>query len=101
MKLFEFIEKFIARNSSVRLWKKKDRYGHILLTERAVMEWEILKIKELSAAKILYVTDIVFDKSPEAINIVIDTPFDEKYISKLFRNLETQILKNKGYYSDN
>lgn len=85
MKLKEFLEKFICRNTLVRLWYK-DGSGHIMITndeerhklENAVcMEWELLDSKAWQRIyldnEVIGVTDIVVHDSfyKEAVNIVI------------------------------
>ena len=62
MKLHDFIEKFIARNTMIRLWKNNDNTSRLMLTDEAVMEWETLKIKELSDIEFVCVTDIVCER---------------------------------------
>lgn len=99
MKLFDFIKTYIQRNSSIKLWKELDNGDHLLLTnDKAVMEWEILKVKELSNVEVICIADI--GDIPSAINIVIDTSYDGKYITKLFRDLDARLLRERGYDAD-
>lgn len=99
LKLFDFIRTYIQRNSSIKLWKELDNGDHLLLTnDKAVMEWEILKVKELSDVEVICIADI--GNIPPAINIVIDTSYDGKYITKLFRDLDARLLRERGYDAD-
>ena len=66
--------------------------------DKAVMEWEILKVKELSNVEVICIADI--GDIPSAINIVIDTSYDGKYITKLFRDLDARLLRERGYDAD-
>ena len=80
MSLKEFIEKFICRNSLVRLWKKtKDGYEMISEDDDkfVCMEHEILNDKcwqsKYKDYKVLGIKDIVVnDFYMESINIVLD-----------------------------
>ena len=96
--LEKFIKRFVRRNSIIRLWKKTDT-GHSIIIGKTngklttvCIDWEIIKgtfnkeeadtyiepIKKdawqaaYANKKVLYVADIVCDKIPEAINIVIE-----------------------------
>lgn len=53
MTLHDFIEKFIARNTMLRLWKNIDNTSRLMLTDETVMEWEALRIKELSDIEVI------------------------------------------------
>ena len=88
MKLHDFIEKFIARNTMIRLWKNIDSTSRLMLTDEAVMEWETLRIKELSNAEVICITDIVCERDREAVNIVVDTDLWREDVIKLFRDYE-------------
>ena len=78
MKLGEFIEKFIERNSLIRLLYK-EKSGHRIIHQRwddVSMEWEILKGKGKNRHYInndvICVTSIATGGHyPESINIVI------------------------------
>lgn len=78
MKLKDFIEKFVAHNTVVRLWREKGHtYQMIHDGEKEVsMEWEVLDGKSFLSkyleSKVVCVTDIVCNKYPEAVNIVIE-----------------------------
>lgn len=87
MKLKEFIEKFICRNTLIRLWFTHDS-GHIMVTDESkkdmlhngvCMEWEIINGKVWQSkylnCKVIGVTDILVDSFyKEAVNIVIEKP---------------------------
>lgn len=88
MTLHDFIEKFIARNTMIRLWKNIDNSSRFMLTDEAVMEWEALRIKELSDIEVIYITDILCERDREAINIVVDTYLGREDVIKLFRDYE-------------
>ena len=88
MTLHHFIEKYIARNTMIRLWKNIDSTSRLMLTDDAVMEWETIRIKELSDAEVVYITDILCDTDREAVNIVIDTQLERNEVIKLFRDYE-------------
>lgn len=44
MKLHDFIEKFIARNTMIRLWKNIDSTSRLMLTDETVMELSLIHI---------------------------------------------------------
>lgn len=88
MTLHDFIEKFIARNTMIRLWKNIDNSSRLMLTDEAVMEWEALRIKELSDIEVIFITDIVCERDREAVNIVVDTDLGREDVIKLFRDYE-------------
>lgn len=79
MKLIEFIEKNICKNSLIRLWKPIE-CGHEMITEddrKVSMEWEVLRneswMNKYSNCNVIGVKDIyVDDFYRETINIVID-----------------------------
>ena len=97
MKLHDFIEKFIARNTTIRLWKNIDSTSRLMLTDEAVMEWETLRIKELSNAEVICITDIVCERDREAVNIVVDTDLGREDVIKLFRNYEKEREDERKY----
>lgn len=80
MKLKEFTESFVCRNSLIRLWYPVLGGGHMMVAKgdgRSVcMEWELIKgegvYKLYVDHEVIGVTDILCDDSPEAINIVIE-----------------------------
>ena len=85
MKLKEFTESFVCRNSLIRFWYPVLGGGHRMVAKgdgRSVcMEWELIKgegpYKLYVDHEVIGVTDILCDDSPEAINIVIeDWPLD-------------------------
>lgn len=73
MKLNQFIEQFIARNTICRLWVSIPE-GH-LLAAGPVMEWELLKLPICEDIEVVHITDIVCEHCPEAVNIVVDSPY--------------------------
>jgi hypothetical protein len=80
MKLKEFTESFVCRNSLIRLWYPVLGGGHMMVAKcdgRSVcMEWELIKGEGLYKLyvdhEVIGVTDILCDDSHEAINIVIE-----------------------------
>ena len=97
MKLHDFIEKFIARNTMIRLWKNIDSTSRLMLTDEAVMEWEALRIKELSDIEVIYITDILCERDREAVNIVADTDLGREDVIKLFRDYEKRREAERKY----
>ena len=80
MELKEFVEKFICKNSLIRLWYPCDG-GHEMVIpddkKSVCMEWKITKCmgvyKKYLTHKVIGVTDIDTNGCfPEAINIVIE-----------------------------
>lgn len=57
--LHDFIKKYVAKNTLIRLWKPQfdsNIYTRlILLTQKPVMEWEILNIDEFANILMNYV----------------------------------------------
>lgn len=101
MNLHEFIEKYIAKNTIVRLWKpeiKEKTYGSkLLLTEeKGVMEWKVLDIAELKDIPVIHITDIVCDRNKEAVNIVIDTDLKREDIILMFDKQDKQRNKERA-----
>lgn len=77
MLLNEFIEKFICRNTLIRLWEPY-KCGHKMLCEQdkeVCMEWELLKDKVWQSKyknyTVIGINDIVTETYREAINIII------------------------------
>ena len=97
MTLHDFIEKFIARNTMIRLWKNIDSTSRLMLTDEAVMEWETLRIKELSDTEVICITDIVCERDREAVNIVVDTDLGREDMIKLFRDYEKKRENERKY----
>lgn len=97
MTLHDFIEKFIARNTMIRLWKNIDNSSRLMLTDEAVMEWEALRIKELSDIEVICITDIVCERDREAVNIVVDTDLGREDVIKLFRDYEKEREAERKY----
>ena len=86
MTLREFVEKFICRNSLIRLWTK-DGAGHQLIfrtnercpemIDSVCMEWQLIKgttwHNDYAECKVIGIKDIYMDDFyREAINIVIE-----------------------------
>ena len=79
MKLGEYIEQFVEKNSIIRLWYKTYG-GHQLVQKKdwdaVSMEWEILKGNGIYAPyinhKVTGTTSILSKIHPEAINIIIE-----------------------------
>lgn len=97
MTLHDFIEKFIAKNTMIRLWKNIDNSSRLMLTDEAVMEWEALRIKELSDIEVIYITDILCERDVEAVNIVVDTDLGREDVIKLFRDYEKKRESERKY----
>lgn len=88
MYLHEFIKTYIAKNTLVRLWKPIDSEkiyeDKVMLTNGAVMEWEIVNIPQLQNIPVIHITDIVCDTEKEAVNIVVGTTYEpEDFISMI------------------
>lgn len=100
MKLKEFIEKYISRNSLIRLWRNNDEDKcREMVTPDAVMEWEILKLTDkITSCEVLYVTDIWCEKCPEAINIVLKTDLTRDDVVCEFQKLR-KLLDEERYRS--
>lgn len=98
--LHDFIEKFIARNTMIRLWKNIDSTSRLMLTDESVMEWEALRIKELSDIEVIYITDILCKRDIEAVNIVVDTDLGREDVIKLFRDYEKERESERKYMCD-
>lgn len=98
--LHEFIEKYIARNTIVRLWKPETKgkpYGSkVMLTEeKGTMEWEVLDIPELIDIPVFHITDIVCGKNRGAVNIVIDTDYECEDVVRMLKERDEQRRKDK------
>lgn len=87
--LKDFIEKFVGKNTLIRLWHKCE-VGHKPIDgDNCKMEWEISK-GQFANCEVLYVKDIISIGSPhmEAVNIVIEKPQDQLPLSAPIDNLE-------------
>lgn len=78
MILQEFVEKFVCKNTLIRLWKPiKGGHEMIIKDDKSVcMEWELLQGKvwqaQYKSYEVVGVTDIVVDDAyREAVNIVV------------------------------
>jgi uncharacterized protein YjcR len=79
MSLKEFIEKFVCKNTLIRLWKPAKGWHEMICREDkcVCMEWELVQGKvwqsEYSNYEVVGVKDIVVnDFYREAVNIVIN-----------------------------
>lgn len=77
MTLKEFIEKFVCKNTVIRLWTEY-KGGHKMIhnaDEEVSMEWQALKGESFQSAfldrEVIGVTDILCETHREAVNIVI------------------------------
>jgi len=72
MKLKEFIEKFVEKNTLVRLWyKEKSGHRQVIESDKPKMEWDLAR-GEFKDREVIGVTDIlVTGHYSEAVNIVI------------------------------
>jgi hypothetical protein len=70
MTLKEFITNYVETNSMIRLWYKNKDSSHTEITDKPLMEWELLKSK-YADVEVLNITDIFNRSYPEAINIVL------------------------------
>lgn len=100
MTLYDFIEKYIAKNTMIRLWKNIDSTSRMMLTDNAVMEWEALKIREISEAEVVCITDIVCERDKEAVNIVINTEYSREDIVSMFKEYENKRKEQRLYVSE-
>ena len=95
MELKEFVEKFICRNSIVRLWYPTNGGNELVIKDdkaSACMEWKIIKgegvYKKYLKHKVIGVTDIhTYGSYPEAINIVIEKIEVEDFREKQLNDL--------------
>lgn len=71
MKLKEFIEKYVCKNTLIRIWEHTGGISKVCLTPNPKMEWEILEDKNLCDFDVVGVTDILCEDYYEAVNIVI------------------------------
>lgn len=69
MKLHDFINKWICKNSIVRIWIPFEE-GHKLIIGPC-MEWQILENENYNHFEVIGVTDIFCEECREAINIVV------------------------------
>lgn len=87
MVLHEFIDKWIMRNTLLRIWKPEDlqkpHLRKLLLTQIPIMEWEAGAIPYLREAEVIGVTDIFFEECREAVNVVVNTTLEPEEVSKL------------------
>lgn len=83
MTLDEFIEKFVCRNTTIRLWQVQDDGTHTVVRDEWdenrkswFMEWEMFKndsfLSLYAGAIVMGVTDILDLEHPDAVNIVIN-----------------------------
>lgn len=91
MTLKTFIEKFVCKNTIIRLWRKEATCHRMIVedatdpeTKEVGMEWQILDGSgwqfRYKDCPVIGVTDIVCDRYREAVNIVInDTTITPAY----------------------
>lgn len=79
MKLWEFIERYVYKNTILRIWTDMGDGTKKLLwdgKQECCMEWEILRDEcyqsKYKECRILGVTDIVCDTTKESVNLVIE-----------------------------
>lgn len=100
MKLGKFIERFIAKNTLIRLWKALDAdnpYGE----KKALcilMEWEAQEIELLKDIKVIHITDIVCIRDAEAVNIVLDTEQTKEEVEKAVKEYRRQREERRKNY---
>lgn len=77
MTLKEFIEKFVCKNTLIRLWTEH-KGGHKMIhcgDEEVSMEWQTLKGESFQSAfldrEVIGVKDILCETHIDAVNIVI------------------------------
>lgn len=77
MKLSEFIDKYVCKNTLIRLWTPYNG-GNKMLHDghtEVGMEWQVAKGESFQSkykdSEVIGVTDIVTEKTKEAVNIVI------------------------------
>lgn len=80
MELWEFIERYVFKNTILRIWGHRNNGQHKLLWDghkEWCMEWQILNDEcyqsKYKHCKIIGVTDILCDNCWEAVNLVIET----------------------------
>ena len=89
MKLHDFIKNYIDKNTLIKLWKNLDKTSREQIAG-PIMEWEILKIPELSNVEFVCVTDILCESCKEAVNIVVRTEHSRGYFSKILKDYENK-----------
>lgn len=83
MTLDKFIENFVCRNTTIRLWQVQEDGTHTVVRDEWdenrrswFMEWEMFKndsfLNLYAGAKVMGVTDILDLEHPDAVNIVIN-----------------------------
>lgn len=104
MYLHEFIKTYIARNTLVRLWKPIDTnkpFGNkVMLTDEAVMEWEVMDIPQLQDIPVIHITDIVCDTEKGAVNIVVDTDYEPEDVISMIDKYRKLRIKETSSMSE-
>ena len=101
MKLGDFIKQFVEANTMIRLWRKLERNGHLMLTNDVpLMNWEILDIPELSDLEFASITDILCDNYKEAVNICVKDAIEPEHISTLVAEYHKKRDKERGMMCD-
>lgn len=102
MRLGEFINNLVAKNTLVRIWKpaiKGKLYGDLtLLTERAVMEWEIVETP-LYDETVAFVTSIVCLDDGDALNIVLRTDYSMDDVTEMIKTLRQNRYRERQQVS--
>ena len=102
MKLYDFIEQFIAKNTLIRLWKPFDTdypYGEKEVLCKCLMEWQVQEIELLKDIEVIHITDIVCIRDAEAINIVLNTEITKEEVEKAIKDYERQERMRVQYMS--
>jgi hypothetical protein len=106
MKLKDFITNYIETNSIIRLWYKNEDSSHTEITDKPLMEWELLNSK-YADIEVLNITDIFNRSYPEAINIVLKSETINSITSNIIITSDTIITTSTvtnakpQCYSDN
>ena len=102
--LKEFLRKYVAPNTLIRLWKPVDKEkmyaSSMMITNGAIMNHEAIAIPEIGNMEFLYITDIVCDRDNEAINIVVNTEYSYNDISEFLRKYRIEKENYKLGVSD-
>lgn len=102
MRLGKFIEKYIARNTLIRLWRpleKGNPYSDKEMLCDTIMEWEAEEIELLSGIKVIHITDIVCLRDAEAVNIVLDTEFTREEVEKAIKKFRKKYKSERRFFT--
>lgn len=86
----EFIKKFMAPNTVIRLWKDyKDDIasGHIMLMETdTMMSWEVEAIPDFANLPFVCITtDVITERNIEVVNIITDTELTQDECENIYQ----------------